>query len=165
MAGRRVAVIGGGIAGSLCGLVLRSRGFAPTIIDKGTRALGGRLGGGKEPDSGAVFLRASDPGSQWAGVLAMLAREGLVAPWEGRFGLLGSRGGGFLPLEVARNTAVTAMGKEEEAAPASDGGDFCGFVSGCTPGASPMYVGVPTNAAVCDGAPHLSLTETHVLVT
>ena len=54
MAGRRVAVIGGGIAGSLCGLVLRSRGFAPTIIDKGKRALGGRLGGGKEPDSGAV---------------------------------------------------------------------------------------------------------------
>ena len=111
----------------------------------------------------------------------MLAREGLVTPWEGRFGLLGSRGGGFLPLEVARNTyaaqasnprlagrvpgrsatltrlslaldrAVTAMGKEADAAPASDGGDFCGFVAGCTPGASPMYVGVPTNAAVCDG--------------
>ena len=51
-----------------------------------------------------VYLRASDPGSQWASVLAMLAREGLVTPWEGRFGLLGSRGGGFLPLEVARNT-------------------------------------------------------------
>jgi len=127
-----------------------------------------------------VYLRASDPGSQWASVLAMLAREGLVTPWEGRFGLLGSRGGGFLPLEVARNTyaaqasnlktrrpqagllltrlshlasdrAVTAMGKEADAAPASDGGDFCGFVAGCTPGASPMYVGVPTNAAVCDG--------------
>jgi len=100
MATPRVAIIGGGIAGSLCGLVLRSRGFAPTIIDKGKRALGGRLGGGKELDSGAVFLRASDSGSQWASVLAMLAREGLVAPWEGRFGLLGSRGGGFLPLEV-----------------------------------------------------------------
>ena len=101
---RRVAIIGGGIAGSLCGLVLRSRGFAPTIIDQGKRGLGGRLGGGKEPDSGAVFLRASDPGSQWAGVLEMLAREGLVTPWEGRFGLLGSRGGGFLPLEVAQGT-------------------------------------------------------------
>ena len=150
MATPRVAIIGGGIAGSLCGLVLRSRGFAPTIIDKGKRALGGRLGGGKELDSGAVFLRASDSSSQWANVLAMLAREGLVAPWEGRFGLLGSRGGGFLPLEVARNTAVTAMGKDAEA-PASDGGDFCGFVSGCTPRASPMYVGVPSNAAVCDG--------------
>ena len=53
-----------------------------------------------------VYLRASDPGSQWAGVLEMLAREGLVTPWEGRFGLLGSRGGGFLPLEVARSTQV-----------------------------------------------------------
>ena len=42
------------------------------------------------------------------------------------------------------------MGKDAEAA-ASDGGDFCGFVSGCTPRASPMYVGVPSNAAVCDG--------------
>jgi len=62
MAGRRVAVIGGGIAGSLCGLVLRSRGFAPTIIDKGKRALGGRLGGGKEPDSGAVSDRQSNLG-------------------------------------------------------------------------------------------------------
>ena len=40
------------------------------------------------------------------------------------------------------------MGKEADAA---DGGDFCGFVTGCTPGASPMYVGVPTNAAVCGG--------------
>ena len=36
----------------------------------------------------------------------MLAHEGLVAPWGGRFGLLGSRGGGFLPLEVARNTYI-----------------------------------------------------------
>ena len=62
MAGRRVAVIGGGIAGSLCGLVLRSRGFAPTIIDKGKRALGGRLGGGKEPDSGAVTEHHSNAG-------------------------------------------------------------------------------------------------------
>ena len=42
------------------------------------------------------------------------------------------------------------MRKEAEAAPASDGGDFCGFVAGCTPSASPMYVGVPSNAAVCD---------------
>ena len=39
-------------------------------------------------------------------MLAMLAHEGLVAPWGGRVGLLGSRGGGFLPLEVARNTYV-----------------------------------------------------------
>ena len=54
-------------------------------------------------------------------------------------------------MSLALDRAVTAMGKEADAAPASDGGDFCGFVTGCTPGASPMYVGVPTNAAVCGG--------------
>ena len=40
------------------------------------------------------------------------------------------------------------MRKEAEAAPASDGGDFCGFVAGCTPSASPMYVGVPSTVVL-----------------
>ena len=30
-------------------------------------------------------------------------------------------------LSLALGSAVTAMGKEADAAPASDGGDFCGF--------------------------------------
>ena len=152
----RVAIVGGGIAGSLCGLVLRSRGFAPTILDQGARAIGGRLGGGREPDSGAAFLRASDAGSQFASVLEMLAREKLVAPWTGRFGILGSKGG-LLPLEVARGTQVFAMRKDgEEQAAASDGGDFCGFVAGSTSSASPLYVGMPSNAAVCEGIASLA---------
>ena len=127
----RVAIVGGGVAGSLCGLILRSRGLQPTIFDRGTRRIGGRLAGGVEPDSGAHFLRASDSGSQFAAVLQMLAREGIVAPWDGRMGILGSRGGGFLPATVADGTMVTSM-RKDGAAPEggpSDTGDFCGLNS------------------------------------
>jgi NADPH-dependent 2,4-dienoyl-CoA reductase/sulfur reductase-like enzyme len=49
----RVAVIGGGLAGSLASLVLRSRGALPTVFDGGFRNTGGRVGGGAFPDSGA----------------------------------------------------------------------------------------------------------------
>ena len=52
----------------------RSRGLAPTIFDKGSRVLGGRLAGGREADSGAHFLRASDSTSQFGNVLQTLAR-------------------------------------------------------------------------------------------
>ena len=58
------------------------------------------LVGAAMPDNGAQFLRAADPGSQFAQVLQMLAREGIVAPWRGRFGMLGARAGSFLPAEA-----------------------------------------------------------------
>ena len=149
--GPRVAIVGGGIAGSLCGLILRSRGLQPTIFDRGTRRIGGRLAGGVEPDSGAHFLRASDSGSQFAAVLQMLAREGAVAPWSGRMGILGSRGGGFLPATVADGTMVTSMRKDGAAPEApSDTGDFCGFISGRRSSATPLFVGTPDNAAICE---------------
>lgn len=147
----RVAIVGGGIAGSLCGLILRSRGLQPTIFDRGTRRIGGRLAGGIEPDSGAHFLRASDSGSQFAAVLQMLAREGVVAPWNGRMGILGSRGGGFLPATVADGTMVTSMRKDGGAPEGpSDTGDFCGFISGRRSSATPLFVGTPDNAAICE---------------
>jgi hypothetical protein len=37
-------------------------------------------------------------------------REGLVAPWAGRFGMLGSRGGGFLPAEVVASLGGATLG-------------------------------------------------------
>ncbi len=48
----RVAIVGGGLAGSLCALVLRSRGAVPVVFDAGRRTLGGRIAGGLHPDSG-----------------------------------------------------------------------------------------------------------------
>jgi predicted NAD/FAD-dependent oxidoreductase len=72
----RIAVVGGGLAGSLCSLVLRMRGARPVVIDAGRGSLGH---GGALPDSGTQFLRAVDP--RLRSMLAMLEREGLVAPW------------------------------------------------------------------------------------
>ena len=43
----------------------------------------------------------------------MVLREGLVAPWEGRFGVLGSRGG-FLASEIVAATRIGAVGKDGE---------------------------------------------------
>jgi NADPH-dependent 2,4-dienoyl-CoA reductase/sulfur reductase-like enzyme len=48
----RIAVIGGGVAGSLASLVLRNRGALPVVFDAGSRQPGGRVGGGRQPDSG-----------------------------------------------------------------------------------------------------------------
>lgn len=146
MSAPRVAVVGGGLTGSLAALVLRSRGLNPTVYDAGRRAAGGRALGGRHPDSGLQFLRASDPASQVASVLEMLARDGLVAPWEGRFGLLGAKGG-FLPREVIADTPLKDMMKKEEVEPSSSV-DFCGFLAQAE---QPMYVGTPANASICAG--------------
>ena len=75
----------------------------------------------------------------------MLEREQLVAPWRGRFGILGSRGGGFLAGEVIANTAVGSMMKAGTGH--SVGDDFCGFIGA----ASDLYVGIPSNANICSG--------------
>ena len=99
----RVAVIGGGIAGTLCSLVLKNRGIHPVLIDSGRNGVGGRL-----RNSGAQFVRASDP--QLVPVVQMLQQEGLLAEWKGRFGLLGSSGGGFLPSEIVTNSNSASGG-------------------------------------------------------
>lgn len=99
----RVAVVGGGLTGSLCSLVLRMRGARPVVFDAGRSSLGHSKA---LPDSGTQFLRAMDP--RLRSILVMLEREGLVAPWAGRFGVLGSSGGGFLPAEVVAATKLGA---------------------------------------------------------
>lgn len=148
MASRSVGVVGGGLSGAMAALVLRSRGLKPTVLDAGRRSMGGRLAGGRHVDSGAQFLRASDVGSQWGAVLGMMQREGLVAPWEARIGLLGERGG-FLPREVIGSSSVAGMLKEGGGgATGSDGVDFCGLLAGA---AQPLHVGTPSNASVCSG--------------
>jgi predicted NAD/FAD-dependent oxidoreductase len=144
----RVAVVGGGIAGTLCSLVLKHRGVNPTIFDAGRNGLGGRL-------RGAPFLRAADP--RLAVVCSMLEREGLLQRWEGRFGVLGSSGGGFLPAQVVTSTSIGGMnkanGEDDQNKPtvggrssASDAGDFCNFVDGSK---TPTYVGIPSLSDLC----------------
>mmetsp|Transcript_17404 Transcript_17404/g.20070 ORF Transcript_17404/g.20070 Transcript_17404/m.20070 type:complete len:370 (-) Transcript_17404:1021-2130(-) len=97
--------------------------------------------------------------------MGLLEGEGLVRKWEGRFGLLGSRGGGFLPSSVVGGLSPNAMGSNSEASapPAvqplegGDSGDFCGFVSNHE---SPTFVGYPNNAALCPRICELASIET-----
>lgn len=134
----RVAVVGGGLSGSLCGLALAARGVACTIFDQG--ASGGRFGGSAQrarPELGAQFFRAGGSG-RFLSLLNELERRGLVQLWEGRFGLLGSRGGGFLPREAVPRATAPSL------AATRDGGDFCGFIEG-----EGDLWSAPDNAAVC----------------
>ncbi|OEU22401.1 hypothetical protein FRACYDRAFT_232556 [Fragilariopsis cylindrus CCMP1102] len=157
MAQPRVAVVGGGIAGTLCSLVLKHRGIEPILIDAGRSGMGGRLRNG-----GAQFLRAADP--RLATVVGMLEQKGFLQEWKGRFGMLGSTGGGFLPAEtITKNndfkpregseeqqqdssSSETAAAAGKTLLKASDGGDFCRFVEGST---APTYMGMPSMTDLC----------------
>ena len=115
-------------------------------------------------NGGAQFLRAADP--RLATVVGMLEQKGLLEEWKGRFGMLGSSGGGFLPAEiVTKNTGFNKprgaeqQEESEKAADfmaASDGGDFCRFVDGST---VPTYVGVPSMTNFCPEICRLSGIE------
>jgi predicted NAD/FAD-dependent oxidoreductase len=133
-AGKSVAVVGGGVAGSVCAVALRSAGLRVQLFDQGRHAIGGRAasrvvtsgstcaGGQFEPplvfDHGAQFFRAESP------VLKRLLLsplfEGLYAEWSGRFGLLGGyESAGLLPLDVIRTGAARVPAR----AMAGGGGD------------------------------------------
>lgn len=157
----RIAVVGGGIAGTLCSLVLKNRGMSPTIIDLGKNGLGGRMRG---HGLGVQFMRATDPRLQ--GVMGLLQNSQIVAPWQGRFGLLGSKGGGFLPAAIVQSgiggSSVAGGGiaglspadpsdpttNDQPSAAPTDAGDFCQFVQGGTPQLN-IYSGIPSTTAVC----------------
>mmetsp|Transcript_59027 Transcript_59027/g.87626 ORF Transcript_59027/g.87626 Transcript_59027/m.87626 type:complete len:432 (-) Transcript_59027:110-1405(-) len=172
----RVAVVGGGIAGTLASLVLRNRGLNPLLIDQGRGAVGGRLRGAARSklgvDAGAQFFRAYDP--RLGHVLQMMEGAGLLKRWEGRFGLLGSQGGGFLPSSIVGSAAPPGtMGRQGETSPgegqpkATDYGDFCGFVSHHRPDSVPTYVALPSNAdlcpKICQMADIEAVTDTRVI--
>lgn len=159
----RIAIVGGGIAGTLCSLVLKSRGLHPVIIDQAVTGLGGRLRG-----VGAQFLRGTDPRLQ--SVMSMLQGAKLIQPWRARFGMLGSQSGGFLPSSIVasgmstgsscRASSGTGILGLTPADPSSmtsnmtsgannatDTGDFCHFVQDSE--ISPTYVGVPGMKDLC----------------
>jgi predicted NAD/FAD-dependent oxidoreductase len=145
----RVAVVGGGIAGTLCSLVLRNRGLHPVLIDGGYQ-MGGRLRGG------AQFWRTQNP--RLVNVTSMLNQAGLLVPWNGRFGVLGSSGGGFLPAGIVAKEGAgsgirglsKADGSEQNGAEVLssvvDSGDFCNFIEGSN---EPAFVGVPSMGDLC----------------
>lgn len=136
----KVAVIGGGISGTFCAWILRSKGLSPTIYDLGNRSVGGRFGT-KGPDYGAQFIRSSD-NAHYNSILAVLQEQGLIAPWKGRFGVLGSKGG-YLPKSII-TTSTAGKNRTTDKPSGPDDGDFCGFMSGQN-----FFVGVPNMSAVC----------------
>ena len=114
------------------------------------------MSGGRHADSGLQFLLGTDP--RFMSILGMLAREGLVTPWCGRFGLLGVHGGGFLPAEVLASTPVASMMREqampsnEQQSTESGYGvvDFCGLLTRKSD-SQKAYVGTPSNASIVTG--------------
>ena len=130
----RIAVIGGGLSGTLCSLVLRHRGLAPTVWDQG-RQPGGRLSRG-----GAQLLRAVDP--RLSAVYENMADAGLLQRYRGRTGVLGTRGGGFLSSAHVPKMRPTPGDDDKDRvidrSRATDGGDFCHFVEGST---APTFAG------------------------
>jgi predicted NAD/FAD-dependent oxidoreductase len=95
-------------------------------------------------DYGAQFLRPSNP--RFKHVLGQLEQHGLVGKWQGRFGILGSRGGGFLPQETVRLATQQRAGQKQENA-GVDGGDFCDFIGE----QGDLFVGIPSMTNVCEG--------------
>ncbi len=85
MTSRRVAVVGGGLAGLACARTLAERGQTVVVFDKG-RAPGGRacsrVRDGRTFDHGAQYFTAR---SEWLlREVESWARAGVVAPWSPR---------------------------------------------------------------------------------
>lgn len=173
----RVAVVGGGVAGTFCATVLAQglqslgRGGEVHLFDSG-RSLGGRAStrlrnttvGNTAPgassseiqvqyDHGAQFFRATHPHVKQ--ILTSPLTAGLVGQWNARVGILGRRGGKFLPVEVIKNTGVLSPslqkddeeGADDDAATSSKNElDFCGHLQG-----PPYFVGMPTMRSLCEG--------------
>jgi predicted NAD/FAD-dependent oxidoreductase len=105
---------------------------------------------GKSPDYGSQFFVARN-GTPFSGVLRLLEQQGAVARWTGRFGVLGTSGGGFLPKDLIDSTKGAATPDAPIVQPAFIGeGDFCGFLSAGKASETEMYAGTPSMAHVCE---------------
>ncbi|AEF55730.1 NAD(P)/FAD-dependent oxidoreductase [Marinomonas posidonica] len=79
-----VAIIGAGLAGSLCAKQLSSAGFSVCVIDK-SRGSGGRAGSKKLSDTsscelGTPYIFASHPETK--SLFKSLAKQGIAAQWK-----------------------------------------------------------------------------------
>ncbi len=129
-AAARVAVVGGGPCGSVAATMLRVMGLQVKLFDRG-ECLGGRASTRLAKDDnaltalsfdhGAQFLRTSHPALRRL-LHSPLAKD-LFVPWDGRFGILGPRGG-LLPIQTVR-TSLAGGGllrnRRPRAASAEDG--------------------------------------------
>lgn len=113
-----IAVVGGGVAGLAAARALIDRGRRVTVFDKG-RGPGGRASTRRSDhgsfDHGAQYFTARD--TNFARAVDAWRAAGVVAPWEGRFGVL--RAGAFEPDDPKErlvgvpgmNDLVRAMGE------------------------------------------------------
>ncbi|CAK9080490.1 unnamed protein product [Durusdinium trenchii] len=108
---RKVAVIGGGVAGLACAKRLSTRGIGVTVFDTGKREPGGRassrLWRGQVVDHASQFITTTDPEFR-----EHIATSGVARPFgnDGRFGKLGPDG--FAPIDdgVERWVGIKGMG-------------------------------------------------------
>ena len=70
----RVAVVGGGLSGSLCALSLAARGVPCCVYDQG--ASGGRFGGSAQRDAGRTATGATLARGGWSGDFSFCAHRG-----------------------------------------------------------------------------------------
>lgn len=109
LVGKRIAIVGAGLAGLGCAESLSSHGFEVTLFDKG-RFSGGRLASRDRDenafDYGAQYLTARD--GRFKQFLSRLLRSGNLARWQANFGKLES---GRLTAEIpsARYVGVPSM--------------------------------------------------------
>lgn len=105
-----IAIIGAGVAGSSAARFLLKSGHQVTLFDKG-RGAGGRCSTRRFEastyDFGAQYFTARD--ERFAEVVRTLARDGWVANWECRSGVLGSQGFHDIRPSVARWVGTPGM--------------------------------------------------------
>eukprot|EP00242_Pyramimonas_sp_CCMP2087_P002796 CAMPEP_0198228740 /NCGR_PEP_ID=MMETSP1445-20131203/113756_1 /TAXON_ID=36898 /ORGANISM="Pyramimonas sp., Strain CCMP2087" /LENGTH=411 /DNA_ID=CAMNT_0043909159 /DNA_START=303 /DNA_END=1538 /DNA_ORIENTATION=+ len=108
----KVAVVGSGVAGLTCASELVKRGFDVSVFEQG-RGVGGRMSTRRvtledktelQFDHGVSYFTCSSPHFQ--DILAEWVEAGVVAPWEGRIGIMDIKG------QKDRDGAVMIVDKE-----------------------------------------------------
>lgn len=111
-----VAVIGAGVAGSVCASLLAAKGLAVKVFDSG-RGPGGRMSQRREKvEDGSELM--FDHGAQYFTVKSAEVQQlvdkwqasGIVAVWEGRFGSLNVATGDFTEETVVKKRYVGVPG-------------------------------------------------------
>jgi renalase len=89
----RVAVVGAGLSGAACAQVLRERGVAVDVYERG-RAPGGRMASpelhGRRVDLGAAYFTAKEP--EFAAVVDGWVAAGIARPWTDTFDVFSPSG-------------------------------------------------------------------------
>ncbi len=106
----RVAIVGAGLAGLICGRRLSDKGYDVILFDKG-RAAGGRLATRRRDafhfDHGAQYFTARD--ESFRRELDGWLRDGVAAPWQARAFRIGAGGAEPRPLPGERFVGVPGM--------------------------------------------------------